>query len=253
MQYTIEPEHGFSDYFFCDERIDPPFYPHIHSHIEFVFVLDGAFEVTVSKTQYRLEAGQMTVIMPYEPHGHTGAARVFLFACPPEYLSEYRQLLSGKVFSPPYTSFSQIHRDIITDIKNGQFADDFKKKALLYYTISRFLQDCTLQDTTTFEFDVYRKALIYISENYAENITLQKVADYVGVTPAHLSRVLNKDGKPGFSVIVNCIRVHAAHRMLEQESKTVTEAALASGFGSIRNFNRAFQQYFGCNPTDIKK
>ena len=253
MHYSIAAEQGFSDYFFCAERTNPRYYPHVHSHIEFVFVLEGALDVTVSATQYQLKTGQIGVIMPYEPHGHTGNARVFLLACPPEYLTEYRQLFTGKVFSPPYAPFDAVHKGIMEDIKAGNFADNFKKKALLYCIISTFLQQCSLVDTPAFQFDVYRKALIYISENYAESITLRSVAAHVGVTSVHLSRVLNEDGKPGFSEILNCIRVHAARRMLEQENKTITEAAMASGFGSIRNFNRVFAEHFGCTPTNIKK
>lgn len=253
MRYSVASEHGFSDYFYCKQTDDPLFFPHIHSHIEFVFVMEGTLDVTISDVQYQLCKNQLAVIMPYEPHAYTGQARLFVLACPPEYLSEYRQLLTDKVFVPPYVSYGPVHEAIISDIINDDFQDDLKKKAMLYYAVSKLLQDSSLQKAPSYDFDVYRKALVYISENYRENISLKSTAAHVGVTQSHLSRVLNSGDKPGFSEILNALRVHAAKRMLEEENKNISEAAMEAGFGSIRNFNRIFKAYFNCNPTDVKK
>ena len=82
---------------------------------------------------------------------------------------------------------------------------------------------------------------------------MESVAKYVGVSASHLSRVLNSDGKPGFSEILNSLRIHAAKKLLERENISVSEAAFETGYGSIRNFNRVFKEYFGCKPSDISK
>lgn len=252
MSYRISPEQGFSDYYFCREIYDPTYVLHVHSHIEFVFVLEGTLQATIESKPYTFHAGQIAVAMPFEPHAYTGQARLFVLACPPDYLTEYRQLLTGKVFSPPYASFNEAHAAIMSDIIKDGFQDDFKKKALLYYAVSTLLRDSTLQDASIFEFDVYRKALMYISQNFRENITLKTTAVYVGVTQSHLSHVLNSSGKPGFTDILNSLRAYAARDLLLQNTMSVSEVALAVGFGSIRNFNRIFKKHFQCSPTDLQ-
>lgn len=253
MSYRIIPENGFSDYYFCKQIENPQYLPHVHSHIEFIFVLDGSLQISIDKDQRTLSNGALAVVMPYEPHSYQGKAKLFVLACPPEYITEYRQILKDKRFDPPYTTFTPTHEAIIRDIIDSNFQDNFKKKALLYYTVSRLMEYCLVADAPSFAFDVYRKALLYISENHAENITLETTAAYVGVTPSHLSRVLNTGNKPGFSEILNSIRVYAARSMLEQSAMNISEVAMAAGFGSIRNFNRLFKHHFGCNPSDIKR
>jgi len=253
LNYEISPESGISDYFFS-AIINDSRPPHVHSHIEFIYVLEGAVCATISDKTYPLKKGDMAVSMPYEIHSYDYADNsvTFVLACPPEYLSEYRQLLTGKVFSPPVVKFTDIHKLLTESIVKENFTDDLKKKALLYCTVSEFFNTSELTDTITFEYDVYRKAIVYISENFKENITLEKTALYAGVTPEHLSRVLNSGGKRGFCEILNSMRIYEARNMLERSKLPISEIALDAGFGSIRNFNRIFLRYFGCTPKNIR-
>ena len=252
MQYAIAPERGFSDFFFCEEMIRPERISHIHSHIEFVFVLEGDLDITISGNSYLLSARQMAVVMPYEPHSYTGNVRLFVLACPPEYLPEYRQILTDKVFSPPFATYAPVHQAIIEDIIADNFTDNLRKKAMLYYAVAALLQQCDLQSAPAYDFDLYRRALVYITDQN-DTLSLRSTATALGVNQSHLSRVLNSGDKPGFSEILNSMRVYAARRMIEQDNLNISEAAMAAGFGSIRNFHRIFKAHFGCNPSDIKK
>ncbi len=254
MSYMIEVEEGFSNYYFC-EQITSPFYaPHCHSHIEFVFVIKGNLEITIENESLQITSGFVAVIMPYQVHSYSGnkECRIFVIACPIEYFNEYRQMLIGKNFEPFYAKISEAHKVIIKEIIEDNFSDALKKKSLIYYTISAFFQNCEIKEIETFEYETYRKAVVYISTHYTEpTISLTKTAFYTGVTPTHLSHVLNSNGKPGFLGIVNSLRAYHAKSLLEQKKHSISEVALESGFGSIRNFNRIFKEYFNCNPKDI--
>jgi len=254
LKYQVSPEKGISDFFFSDIITDSSL-SHVHSHIEFIYVIKGTVTVTISDKTYSLSEGKMAISMPYEIHSYEYEkdSRAFVLACPPEYLSEYRQILSGKVFVPPTVKYSNAISTLVANIINENFEDNLKKKALLYCTVSDFLSISTLSDAPVFEYDVYRKAIVYISENFKENITLEKTALYVGVTSFHLSRVLNSNGKRGFSEILNSLRVYEARKLLENKNIPISEIAMEAGFGSIRNFNRIFQKHYGCKPSDIKK
>lgn len=253
MSYMIEVEDGFSNYYFCEQLKSPFYAPHCHSHIEFVFVTEGELEISVENKATSVTAGFVVAIMPYEVHSYKGdeQCQVFVIACPIEYFHEYRQMLMGKVFEPSYVKISKAHNVIIDEIIKDNFSDDLKKKALIYYTISALLNNCVIKETDTFEYETYRNAVMYISAHYTEAITLKKTALYTGVTPTHLSHVLNSGGKPGFLGIVNSLRAYHAKLLLEQKKYSISEVAMESGFGSIRNFNRIFKEYFNCNPKDI--
>ncbi len=255
MVYLISPEKGISDYFFTDQRENAFCLPHVHSHIEFIFVLEGEQELNIDGTDYLLAPNTAAVVMPYQIHHYAPRyhSTTFIIACPPEYISEYGQLFSGKVFAKPCISFGATTRSMIAEIAGQETNDFFKSKALVYCILSEFLQKSTLISNEYFAYDVYRSAIVYISEHYMEPITREQVALHANVTVTHLSRVLNSRGNASFSDIVNSLRIFKARLLLEQTKKPITQIAYETGYGSIRNFNRIFQKYFGCNPTDMRR
>lgn len=254
LEYVINQERGISDYYFCKKSTSPTNPASIHSHMEFIFVLDGKLSVTLDNITHNLTKGHCMIIMPYEVHSYytENYSEVFFIACPPDYMTEHKQMLTTMFFNPPTCKFGQCTQGIMEDIVKSDFNDDMKKKSLLYYTLSEFVSSCEIHKKEPFEYDSYRKAIIYISAHYTENITLDTVAESIGITSSHLSRLLNRKGHSSFSDIVNSLRIHNAKRLLEETDITISEAAFDSGYGSIRNFNRIFKSFFGCTPKDIK-
>jgi AraC family transcriptional regulator of adaptative response / DNA-3-methyladenine glycosylase II len=61
--------------------------------------------------------------------------------------------------------------------------------------------------------------------------------DQVGVTPAQLAR---------------SSRAHFARRLLDDTDLSVTEIAFASGFGSLRQFNRTINEVFRATPRQLR-
>lgn len=254
MPYHVASEEGISDFFYTGRRTNASYPPHVHSHIEFMFVLSGSLSLHIDDDPYTLEQDTMAVIMPYQIHGYTSNTEcdMFVLACPPEYISEYKQLFHDRVFSPCITRFSSMIRQVIEEIISSEVQNPFRYKALIYHSLGHFAVSCELVKRGVVEYDVYRKAIVYISEHYAENLSLESVARYADVSPVHLSRVLNHHGNSSFSDIVNSIRIFEAKKLLEQTSRPISEIAYECGYGSIRNFNRIFQKYFSCNPRDIR-
>ena len=254
MKYSIAVETGISDYYFCKKAQNPSNPAMIHSHIEFIFGLEGPLEVTVENNTYILNKGSCMVIMPYQVHSYLTrtSSEVFFIACPPDYISEYKQILTTTVFVPPISPFDSVTSGIISELIHSDFKDDFKKKALLYYSLSGFFNNCESVERLPIEFDVFRRGIAHISEHFKENITLESVASSVGVTPSHLSRVLNKGNTSGFSNLLNTLRIYHAKQLLETTDLSVSEIAFESGYNSIRNFNRFFYRHFGCTPKEIK-
>lgn len=255
MPYDILHEKGISDYYFSETFLDHNSSSHVHSHIEFIFVMSGKAKITMDKKEHVVAEGKVAVTMPYEIHSIATPkhSKAFIIACPPDYMSEYRQILINRQFNPPVVPFGAAARELIADIVNSGFKDDFKKKALLYCTVSEFLKGSTLSDKEPVEFDLYRKSISYITEHFKENLSLASVAQYACVTPAHLSRVINDGSKSSFTDILNSLRIYEAKRLLEQTDISISDAAFEAGYGSIRNFNRIFKKYFGITPKEHLK
>ena len=87
----------------------------------------------------------------------------------------------------------------------------------------------------------------------AEGGGLRALAARLGVSDRHLRRVF--EAALGVSPLqyVQTRRLLAAKQLLTDTDLPVTQVALASGFGSVRRFNAAFQGHYGLNPTQLRQ
>ena len=92
----------------------------------------------------------------------------------------------------------------------------------------------------------------YIDSFYMNQITLDTLAETVGYSKFHISRLLNSNGV-SFSDMLNARRIRAAEILLRDDNFSVTQAALSAGFTSITTFNRVFRKIKGCTPTSFRE
>ena len=254
MFYLLADETSNFDSYYCKRNIDVFCIPHIHSKLELVFVLDGYLNLTSDKKVIELKKNDMAIIMPYEIHGFETDKNsdMLVMNFPTSYIAEYIQIFKGKEFENPVAVMDGVIRNFANDFIRDETPDILKRKAFIYYTMSVFLKSCQLKDATNYSNDTLRLAIDYIYEHFKDGITLKKTAESVGVTESHLSRLLNQRAGFSFARILNSRRVCEAKSLLLQTEKSISEIAYESGFGSIRNFNRIFEDFFGCSPSDVK-
>ena len=94
--------------------------------------------------------------------------------------------------------------------------------------------------------------LDFIDINYAEDISLDKMADMAGFSKYHFSRLFTQYTGHTFCDYLNLRRIRAAEILLSGDELTVTEAAMQSGFSSIATFNRVFKSLKNCSPTEYR-
>ena len=88
------------------------------------------------------------------------------------------------------------------------------------------------------------------------SLTLQKLADIIGISPQHLSQTINERMNQNFFDFVNCYRIKEAKRLLvDPKGELLTILAIAEevGFNSKSSFNTAFKKITGMTPTEYKK
>ena len=96
-----------------------------------------------------------------------------------------------------------------------------------------------------------KRAIEYVNDNYTRKIALDDVAALCGITKFHLAREFKRmTGQPLFAYL-NTLRCKHAQTVLD-EGKTVTEAALESGFESLSYFSRTYKKLMGVSPSSAK-
>lgn len=89
----------------------------------------------------------------------------------------------------------------------------------------------------------------FMSMHYTEDITVQDVADYVGVHRSHLTAAFSKmyGVSPGQHLLR--LRMTNGARMIEETDLSITEIAVSLGYSDIFAFTRAFSHHYGVSPS----
>ena len=78
------------------------------------------------------------------------------------------------------------------------------------------------------------------------------LASQVGMSPRHLRRLFLKHLGASPDQLARSRRAHFARRLLDDTDLGIGEVAFASGFGSLRQFNRAMREVFRSSPSDLR-
>ncbi|ONI80980.1 AraC family transcriptional regulator [Actinosynnema sp. ALI-1.44] len=82
--------------------------------------------------------------------------------------------------------------------------------------------------------------------------TESALAERVGVSPRHLRRLFLKHLGASPDQLARSRRAHFARRLLDDTDLTILDVAFASGFGSLRQFNRTMREVFRAAPSELR-
>lgn len=97
------------------------------------------------------------------------------------------------------------------------------------------------------------KAVQYIQENYASDVSLQDLAEQLELTPNYLSALFKKEMEQSFSEYLNRIRLERAKDLLLTTNLKSYEIAERTGFSDDSYFSRAFKKYVGVRPNGFRR
>ncbi|MEE3463454.1 MAG: AraC family transcriptional regulator [Candidatus Cryptobacteroides sp.] len=92
----------------------------------------------------------------------------------------------------------------------------------------------------------------YVGDHFAENITLEELAEMVGMSPSAFSRFFkSRTGKTVIDYIID-IRLGNAARLLVDTTQNISEICYSCGFNNLSNFNRLFKSKRGYTPREFR-
>jgi AraC-like DNA-binding protein len=87
-------------------------------------------------------------------------------------------------------------------------------------------------------------------------LTLQKLANNLSISPAHLSQIINERLNQSFSDFVNTYRVEEVKKMFLDPAKkhySILAIAEEAGFNSKSSFNSVFKKFTNVTPSEFRK
>ena len=255
MKLLYQDNHGYR--FVRDSRkLDFP--PHLHEAVEVYYFLEGESLVQCGTEKYMLTAGDLFIAFPNQIHGYENSKNVrgyIMILQPKVWLKPYYKLLTEKLPAQPFLkkgSFEhtgipallemacQDQQTVSREVLQGYFAVIFGK----------LLSLLTLNDS---ENDALQRILLFIHDHYKEPLSRRDIAHAAGYTESYISHLFSATMRTSLPDYINALRVEDAKELLTGTDLSVSQIAAALGFGSIRNFGRAFQKFTSTTPKDYRK
>lgn len=259
--------------FFNDQHYDYDW--HVHNAMEIIMPIENCYNVYSSSDEFKAEPGDIIIIPPNEMHrlvsppsgsrfiflidvsfmtglqGFTSISpliKSILYITPSEYGPIYNELyqLLVQIRTEYFTSSHYYELTIHSHLLNFfvLLGQDHLNRVDMYSGLNSLMQKEYMQR--------FNNVLNYINEHFAEDLTLEDVADCSGFSKFHFTRLFKKYTDSTFYEYLVYRRIQEAEKLLADADMTITDVALYSGFSSISTFNRTFKQKKNCTPREFR-
>lgn len=230
-------------------------YPrHLHRSFEFVYVINGAIEMSVNNRTFNIEKGSSILILPYEVHSITtkehSNAEICVF--PPEYVKTFHNMIEGKSLENPVFDLSLPAKNLVLDKIFKDNWNILEMKACLYLLCSEIMDHTKLVNSIKPDYELLHKILNYTQENFTKDLSLKTMAAKFGYSYTYLSKYLNNILGVSFVDFVNENRINYALYLLKNTQNSITDIAYTCGYSSIRSFNRNFLKITNSTPKSYR-
>lgn len=234
--------------------------PHIHPHIELVYLAEGSSIAIIDNKEYPFEQGSFCLSFPNQIHFYHDQSPIkrYVIIFSSNFLMELGDIFMQKIPSSPIIKLKHtrvtIEKTLYQLYEKGLSQEPLDKicaKGLLLTLLCDLLSSCTLTDAPIAN-DSIKNVLLFCLANYTEPITLDILARELHMSPNYISRIFSKKLHISFTDFINNLRLEYACSLLGK-SATITEIALSSGFNSVRTFNRVFLRNMNMTPREYIK
>ncbi|WP_319005500.1 response regulator [Metabacillus litoralis] len=101
---------------------------------------------------------------------------------------------------------------------------------------------------------IVRRARHYIEKNFTDSdITIERVADNLQVSPVYLGRIIKQDLGTSFVSLVTNLRIKEAIMLLNNTDLPIVQIAEEVGYDTQHYFSTAFKKVVGVSPNKYRK
>jgi AraC-like DNA-binding protein len=260
------------------KETDGPIMPiHWHNCLELICVQDGELAMWCSDKRIKVSKGSIIIVNHNEYHGFECSSAPldlycilldlsvlkgrFFDSCEEKYIQPIIQ--NQVIFNNVLEDNSQIAffiQSISEEFFNKHNGYELAIKAYLYNLLVILFRNNTGRIMTPNEsktrnrnYNKMNKVLDYINQNYMEEITVDELADMIGVTKYYFCKLFKKLNGKTLSEYINYIRISEAYLLIKGTDLRITDIAMTVGFTDINYFSRVFKSIMSISPTMVRK
>ena len=138
----------------------------------------------------------------------------------------------------------------ISDVKSTDSSQKYLLTGLLYQLFAVLISG---SDTKRTENDYVLTASRYIRNRLSNpGLTVQKVADHIGINRSHLFKLFDKTYHYSVQRYILTLRIERAKELLKQTNYPISEIALGCGFSNPAHFTALFKKHTGRSPREYR-
>ena len=229
---------------------------HFHENPELIYVLEGAVRCSIGGKEHLLTEGDFGLCLPYDIHSYVPQdhTKYWVLVFSMEYIRYLEKDFSGKTgtgfsFRCPKSVEDYLYASLV-QVKHPTV---LTLKSCLYAICQEYLRQIPLTEKNTADLRSAAFIAQYIEDNHTERPSLSDLAEKLGYDYSYMSRYFHSTFHMSFPEFVNIYRLETARKLLEDPTVSIAQAALDSGFQSIRSFNSIFRKSMGQSPSEYRK
>lgn len=243
--------------FYCDAH-----YAATHPYWESVlllFVDRGKLDVTFREESFCVEENDAVIIDCRYPHhykGHDGLSFHYLhftgisaFA----YSDLICQLNGGALLKGAATEMlDYTFRNMLQLTRaHNSIKNEHRISVLIHSMLSTLVEESV--SISSAHNDSLDRAVRYMEDHLTESLSLDALADHVGLTKYYLAHMFTKSMGISPGRYFTNMRIQNAKRLLQTTHDSIEEIADRCGFDSASNFTRLFKNVTGMTPSAFRR
>ena len=239
------------------------FGPHLHNHIEIVYMISGRTRAAVDAEICTVEPGDMLVALPNKIHSYSDidpSLKFVLFHIDPYAVPELAQKLltmdAESALIKRAASNERLSALVYMLADYDKFPADSRDMLIRGYLLSfcaEFMSMMDLSFARSDENQTMKSIVAYCSRNYTKELSLSMLEKELHLSKYYISHLFGDVLNVKFTDYVNSLRISEACRLLRTTDHSITDVSSLSGFGTLRTFNRAFIKRVGVSPSAYRK
>lgn len=232
--------------------------PHLHKELEIIYVEKGTSHLIVDNSSHTITDGDVFVCFPNQVHCYESSSPgiYHLFTIVSDCCYGLKNILEDSMPSKNVLKLSredEIIKTLLAAVEfNGEFKETFQAGAI-NKVLALILQQISVTPRTKKTEGTLQNIINYCTLNFNRELTLDDMADELHLSKYHISHLLNKKLGISFNGYINILRTDNSCELLRKTDKSIARISEESGFGSIRTFNRVFNQIMNMTPFDYRK
>ena len=231
--------------------------PHIHSHLEIIYLKKGDSEAFLDNQKYLLETGDLFISFPNQIHSYHVKTSVegYMTIFTPKLFRELKEIFQTKMPAYPILHKDQLPADmenlmekICKKLRTDSFYDKITARGYLLTLLGEILPFLPLIDSPV-EQDTIKNLLKYCTEKYTEPLSLEHLSKELHLNKYYISHIFRERMNISYKDFINTLRIEHACDLLEKGCN-ITNIAYSAGFSSVRTFNRVFMKHLDMTPKD---